>query len=117
MNLKYGWRAYALVSLMMLFGVPLRADVLAGLWQWFAVPAGLPGIGMAHAYGLSLLAHCATHVGVIKDRDVADAASTEQEATSKQRAMWVGVHFVQSILAPLLALVMGYVAHKIMGVT
>ena len=28
---------------------------LSGLWALFVVPLGLPAIGMAHAYGLSLL--------------------------------------------------------------
>lgn len=33
----------------------LHAFVLTHLWRWFVAPLGLPSIGMAQAYGLSLL--------------------------------------------------------------
>jgi hypothetical protein len=33
-----------------------RAWVLMLLWGWYVVPLGAPDIGMAHAYGLSLIA-------------------------------------------------------------
>lgn len=33
----------------------LHAFVLRYLWAWFVVPLGLPSIGMAHAYGISML--------------------------------------------------------------
>jgi hypothetical protein len=29
--------------------------VMARLWSWFVVPLGLPGIGVAHAVGLSVI--------------------------------------------------------------
>jgi len=33
----------------------LAAFTISLLWGWFAVPLGLPVIGMAHAFGLSML--------------------------------------------------------------
>lgn len=47
----------ALVTLVLL--VPysvLVAYILTAMWGWFVVPLGAPGLGMAHAYGLALLA-------------------------------------------------------------
>lgn len=41
----------ALVAVMALY----NAFVLATLWAWFVVPLGAAQIGIAHAYGLSLI--------------------------------------------------------------
>ncbi len=32
-----------------------NAYTIVALWRWFVVPFGLPAIGMAHAYGLTVL--------------------------------------------------------------
>lgn len=115
MNLKYGVSARLWVHVMVAAGFVLRAYVLAALWRWFAVPAGLPVIGMAHAYGLATLAQFAVFpVPVPKDRDVADLAAEGIEATGKQKATFVMTYFVRLVVAPLMALGLGYAAHAAM---
>ena len=44
----------ALFAFLALMGV-YYAFVLSVLWGWFVVPLGVAKIGMAHAYGLSLI--------------------------------------------------------------
>lgn len=41
----------------------LSAYTLMMLWTWFLVPLGVTGIGMVHAYGLSILVKYATIQG------------------------------------------------------
>lgn len=41
----------------------LGAYTLMMLWTWFLVPLGVVGIGMVHAYGLSILTKYATMQG------------------------------------------------------
>lgn len=50
--------AIAVVTFILAIGasILLTAFTLATLWGWFLVPLGLPVIGYAHAYGLSILA-------------------------------------------------------------
>lgn len=51
----------AIVSILLALPVSIWAAwVEKTLWYWFAVPLGLPAIGMAHAYGLSALLVCIT---------------------------------------------------------
>jgi hypothetical protein len=111
MNLNYGVRSNLMVWGILIPGFFLRAYVLAALWRWFAVPAGAPVIGLAHAYGLATLAQFSVFFWPTKDRDIAEAAEEEQEATRKQKAIYVGVHFVKHVLGPAIALGMGYVCH------
>lgn len=116
MKLKYGVSAWVFVFVLFVPSFFLRAYVLAALWRWFAVPAGLPVIGMAHAYGLATLMQFAVSaVPSQKDRDIADLAVEERDATTKESAMFVMVHFVWLVVAPLLALALGYVAFRAMG--
>ena len=42
----------------------LKAFVLTKLWLWFMVPFGLPVIGLAHAYGLTILIFLFTYTGL-----------------------------------------------------
>lgn len=80
--------------------VLLRAWVITWMWLWFAVPFGLPVIGMAWAVGISSFA----------------ALFTTKPASAKDENPWdafakaAGVMFV----SPLLALGMGWVAHLAM---
>ena len=47
------WFAVALAHAV---AIPTAAVQVRLLWQWFAVPAGAPPVGVAHAFGLALLA-------------------------------------------------------------
>lgn len=114
MNLKYGTGSYVTVAALMVPGFFLRAYVLAALWRWFAVPAGLPVIGMSHAYGLALLAQFALVASPVKDADVA-ALSVSREATSKERSSYVMTWIAKMLIIPLLTLGIGYVARQLMA--
>lgn len=52
-----GWRAWWFpFALTHAVAAPVAAVQVRTLWQWFAVPAGAPSIGYAHAFGIALLA-------------------------------------------------------------
>jgi hypothetical protein len=114
MNIEYGLGSRLLTIAGGFGGFFLRAYVLLVLWRWFAVPLGLPAVGMMHAYGLALLVQFATYNPPIKDRDVADGAAEERDATRKERMIYVGAHIVKDIIAPLFVWGLGYVAHGLM---
>lgn len=40
----------------------LGAFVLVQLWAWFMLPLGVPAIGVAHAYGIGVIATFLTYV-------------------------------------------------------
>lgn len=50
----------AVVGLSIVLGL-IRGFVLSYLWQWFAVPFGLPEISVIHAWGLSMLVALLTY--------------------------------------------------------
>lgn len=45
-----------------LASVAISAFTIQTMWLWFIVPLGLQAIGMAHAYGLSLM--CSVFLGI-----------------------------------------------------
>ena len=51
---KLGLAILGVLGFVVLIGV-YYAFVLSTLWAWFVVPLGVAKIGMAHAYGLSLI--------------------------------------------------------------
>ena len=63
----------------------LSAYTLMMLWTWFLVPLGVVSIGMAHAYGLSILIKYATMQGsdilvLIKNKEGSGYVSTPEIA-------------------------------------
>jgi hypothetical protein len=81
----------------------LRGLVLVSLWGWFVVPLGVPGIGIAHAIGISILASLFLF-GLATDK-----SSEEQEG-------WVKVihAFVKALAGSLFAWGMGAIVHGFM---
>jgi hypothetical protein len=115
MNIRYGVKTHAFLILCAVPAALLNGYALATLWQWFVVPLGLPAIGFAHAYGLGQIASLATlNVPPVKDRDVADAAGVESDATKSERSAYVSLQLLYQFLPSLLALLFGYVAHVAM---
>ena len=45
-----------------LVAVAITAFTIQTMWAWFIVPLGVKAIGMAHAYGLSLM--CSVFLGI-----------------------------------------------------
>lgn len=90
-----------LLVLMVPITALLNAWVLTLLWGWFLVPFGLPSIGVAHAYGLSVLV---TFLNYNAKRSYLD---------SQEDMDWF-VFLVLSVVAPLLALLLGWVAQGFM---
>lgn len=64
-------------------------------WEWFAVPAGLPAIGMAHVFGLFLIF-----------RMFRGAVANFKSATETIK---------DEISTPLFFLGLGWIVHKIMA--
>lgn len=92
---------FAVLLLIIIPAILLRAWVITWMWLWFAVPFGLPAIGMAWAVGLSSFAALfTTKPASAKDEDAWDAM-----------AKAAGVMFV----SPLLALGTGWIAHLAMA--
>lgn len=77
------------------------AFVLVRLWGWFVTPFGMPTIGLAHAYGLSMIGWF-----VLKDLQKND----EDEWKELARAT------VFALFKPALFLAAGYFVHLIMVV-
>lgn len=44
-----------LILVLLPFTMLLRAFVMTQLWSWFVVPLGVMTIGLAHAYGLTII--------------------------------------------------------------
>lgn len=57
-----------------------KGYVLATLWRWFAVPYGLPTVGVSAALGFSLLAG----LSMASAPDAAKTAESAAEKTDKQ---------------------------------
>ncbi len=79
----------------------LSAFTVSTLWGWFLVPLGLPVIGMAHAYGLGLLACYIT-----------GTTSLASTVAKQDKGAYEGI--VTVLLVPCLVLLFGYVAHSFM---
>lgn len=47
--------------IIVILSIFIQGFVLRSLWQWFAVPFGLPAISIFHALGLILLVDYLTH--------------------------------------------------------
>lgn len=112
--LSYSYGVHALSIALLAVGSVIRAYVLAQCWKWFAVPLGTPSIGMAHAYGLAMLALLATYMWPTTDRDIIEAASGKREAGSDESAAYLGFIIVKMWLVPLLVLGSAYTARHFM---
>ena len=91
-----------LFKLLMIFAitvacVPWSMFVMTVIWGWFVVPLGLPAIGKAHAFGLTLL--------LSLTRSYSEDDDKKSDLTAKI-TLAVGV--------PALVLLMGYIAHGLM---
>lgn len=67
------------------------------LWAWFAVPLGAPAIGVAHAYGLSVLFGLFLNIRGLKIGEQKDDSQWSASVTV-------------SVLMPALALLFGWIA-------
>lgn len=72
-----------------------NAWVLTILWGWFIVPLGVKGLGIAHAYGFTLV------IGLI--------LSNRGIKENKGKDDWVG-SIITWLLLPLIALFFGWIA-------
>lgn len=86
---------FTIVGLVALFGIMAlyHGFVLATLWSWFVTPLGVAKIGLAHAYGLSLIP--------------AVILGTRGLYTPKEERIGM---LVQAVLIPLVALLFGWIA-------
>ena len=75
--------------------IPLRAWVMSFMWRWFVTPIGVQALGIAQAFGVSLLIHLLTDRG--------EPPPEEKRSTTVQVAIYVAY--------PILVLGMGAVAH------
>lgn len=85
--------------------VLLRAVVLKDLWGWFVVPLGVPGIGMAHAVGISTIASLLTS---------SPTTSRKDEKDTNKFADGISVLILSGVLS-LFAWGIGAVVHLYMG--
>lgn len=65
---KYLYGTMAVLGTMVVLTL-LRALVLRDLWTWFVVPLGVPGIGLAHAVGISTIVAYLTYQRQPQDPD------------------------------------------------
>jgi hypothetical protein len=72
----------------------LNAWALSVLWGWFVVPLGVNALGIAHAFGVSLVASLLV-------RPHRDKTTNKEEYAAE---------IVKVILVPLMALLFGYIA-------
>ena len=112
--LSYSFGVHALSIALLAVGSLIRAYVLAQCWRWFAVPLGAPSIGMAHAYGLAMLALFATYMWPTTDRDIIESAGGKREADSDESAAYIGFVVVKHWLVPVLVLGSAYAARYFM---
>lgn len=90
------------ILVMAVVEILLKGWVLTFLWDWFAVPFGLPSLGVAHAIGLAALVGLLTHQVTnckTEDGDISDAIGR-----------WIG----SGLLGPLLILGVGYIVNSFM---
>ncbi len=94
----------------MALGVPitvvLRAFALSVVWGWIVVPLGVPEIGMAHAFGLAIVAE------MLVPRTLGPG-DKERLAAMTDRDMLIEV-FSKALGLPLFALLFGASAHWMM---
>ncbi len=76
----------------------LSAFTISTLWGWFIVPFGLPSIGIAHAYGVALLAKLLTcDINTMRDKSEGIADS-----------------LIKGLVLNLVGLGLGYIAMSLM---
>jgi hypothetical protein len=80
----------------------LNGFVLSILWAWFMVPLGLPAIGKAHALGLACV------IGLLSHQQPPDCAS-DKPAWAR-----IGNSMIVSFVAPVLTLIIGWIAYRCM---
>lgn len=93
------WIWYALVVVGAPLTLLLRAFVLCRLWAWFVVPLGVTSIGMAHAYGLTII------VGMLREYRSQSGDEKRDTPTVVLTSLLTG------IFVPLLAWAIGAAVH------
>lgn len=83
-------------------GVLAKGVALSVLWGWFAVPLGLPDIGIAHAIGVSVIFSLLAHHASIKKEEGYDL--------SELIAKLLGY----TIAWPMIAIGIGYIVKSFM---
>ncbi len=97
------WIARILIAASLIVPLGLfRGWILSILWGWFAVPMGLPALGVAHVWGLALLIGLATYQSRI------NLASEELEFSEI-----VVSSLVEGTSVCTIVLGAGYIAHAI----
>ena len=92
-----------LMDVVIAFLAAIDGVVVVVLWGWFAVPLGLPTIGVAHAVGISAL------VALVVAAPVPKSAEDDDEWEEIYRLVRI------SLYRAFLALAVGYGAHLAMG--
>jgi hypothetical protein len=82
--------------------VPVWCWACVTLWQWFAIPLGLPHVGYAHAYGIRTLSWM-FHVVILPNEN-------DGYTSAKRSRLRVGMAF----FVPLWSVLMGWIAHSFM---
>ena len=90
------WKALSAL-LAAIIACPLRGYVLAKAWGWFLVPVGLRPVGIAQAFGISIL------------------FALVAPSPSNQKDQSVGEAIAISLLLPLVGWFAASVAHWFMG--
>ena len=80
--------------------VLLKSWVLTIMWGWFVVPLGLPQIGMAHAWGIVMVAAM-----LARSPDT----ETDDDEDKPEHRLWIAVA-ARSFGAPLFILMCGWLA-------
>jgi hypothetical protein len=84
--------------------------VITRLWTWFAVPLGVPAIGLAHAAGLTTL------VATIRFSAAAagNRSASQSTFTDEQRLVDIRSTVLGMVIVPAVSLGVGYLAHWFM---
>lgn len=82
--------------------VSWRGYALSVMWKWFAVPLGVPAIGVAHAIGLAAIV-------AMMAKSYEDNAENERSGNEKLARAWA-----IGLLGPLFALIFGWIVKGFM---
>jgi hypothetical protein len=92
--------------------LPWHAFALSILWGWFAVPLGLPPVGLWHAAGLRIVYGTLTGhgwiPGAVATMEIYKRLIPENDFLPKWGAILLG------ILSPAIAIAIGWVVHLLM---
>lgn len=96
------------IIVVLIAGVPLvillHASVLSALWGWFIVPLGVAPIGIAHAFGLAVLAK------YLRSQFALNSTPVELQSVAKATQ-----RLYESVAGALAALLVGWIAAGVMS--